>query len=71
LNNEISLKVLTGILFFSSRITNTFLATSNITEIKRPASVGKFSSSTPVGILDTDSEVAMLLGENCTGIFVG
>jgi hypothetical protein len=46
---------------------NTYLVTSNITEIKRPASGGKLSSSTPVEILDTDSEVAKLLGGNCVG----
>jgi hypothetical protein len=64
-NNEISLKALRDILFF--RITNTYLVTSNITEIKRPDFGGKFSSSSPVGILYTNSEVATLLGENCVG----
>jgi hypothetical protein len=40
---------------------------SNITEMKLPASGGKFSSSPPVEILDTDSEVAKLQGGNYVG----
>jgi hypothetical protein len=64
-NNEISLTTLGVILFF--RIANTFLVTSSITEIKRPAFGGKSSSSPPVGILHTNSEVATLLGGNCVG----
>jgi hypothetical protein len=43
---------------------------SNFTEIKRPACGANFSSPPPVGISDTDSEVATLLGGNCVG-FIG
>jgi hypothetical protein len=53
--------------FCSFGIAKTNPVTSNITETKRPACGGKFSSAPPVGISDTDSEVATLLGGNCVG----
>jgi hypothetical protein len=43
--------------FCSFRITNTYLATGNVTEIKCPNSGGKFSSPPPVVILDTGSKL--------------
>jgi hypothetical protein len=44
--------------------TNTYLPTSNITEIRLPVSGEKFSIPTEVVILDTDSEVTELYGGN-------
>jgi hypothetical protein len=42
--------------------------TSNIIEIKRPASGGEFLSPPPVVIFDTDNEILKLPGKNCVGL---
>jgi hypothetical protein len=65
LNIEINLKALNDILFFPN---SKYLARSNIAEIKRAASGGKFLYPHPVVILDIDSELAKLLGGNCVGL---
>jgi len=57
--------------FCPFQITNTYLATSNITEIKRPASGGKFSPPPPVVTFDIDSELTEMWGGNWGGFLEG
>jgi hypothetical protein len=67
LKTQIRVKALSEILFFPG---SKYLPShKNITEIKLPTTGRKISSPPLVGILDTNREVARLLGSNSLGRF--